>query len=52
MSKGDKCKGCPYSHNPNCNGCGEYWSECYNNKKHKDFMNLLDEIDRKRKNGR
>lgn len=41
----DKCKGCPYSYKSNCNGIGEYWSECYNNKKHKDFMNYLDEID-------
>ena len=50
MSKGDKCKGCPYSHSPKCNGCGENWSECYSNKKHKDFMNLLDEIDKESEN--
>ena len=40
----DKCKGCPYSHNSNCDGCGEHWTECHENKKHKDFMNLLDEM--------
>lgn len=47
---GDKCKGCPY-YQPNlkCDGCGEHWAECYSDKKHKDFMNLLDEIDRERR---
>lgn len=50
MSKGDKCKGCPYFSQLNCNGCGDSWSECYNNKKHKDFMSLLDEIDKEREN--
>lgn len=46
----EKCKGCPYSNTNNCNGCGEYWAECYSNKKHKDFMALLDEIDKEKDN--
>lgn len=47
---GDKCKGCPYyRHNFKCDGCGGTWGECYNNKKHKDLMSLLDEVDGERR---
>lgn len=46
-----KCEGCPYySNTNNCNGCGDTWGECYSNKKHKDFMALLDEIDKEKDN--
>lgn len=45
----NKCKGCPYSNSSKCNGCGEHWSECYEEKKHKDLMALLDEIDKEKK---
>ena len=46
----DKCKGCPYFRGTKCNGCGEHWVDCYTDKKHKDFMSVLDEIDNERNN--